>query len=314
MGEVHWRAVAAQTLLLQAWLPSETESSLLPHTWFLSAIVPYWALHDTMLHLVCRLSSSKLLRLALLLCFLPWLALVLVPVALGVPLDWYAVHRWGDSGTALDVLVVFLKFHPLCYGHLYLLGVALAVLTHRKDQRATAGHSAARPYPLSPLEWVASKGAILAMPLLLMIFAIPALRPPAAKLLCRLGGLAPLQGLFLIGLSSECDPIARCLARPAAQAIGAASYPLYIVHFMAFDLWRSGGDDDASRIFFWPFLIIAAHFSLHAIHLPLANERGLNITFRAVMLVCTCSICPLSIWPYARLSRSVGLEVACLRN
>ena len=97
MGEVHWRAVAAQTLLLQAWLPSETESSLLPHTWFLSAIVPYWALHDTMLHLVCRLSSSKLLRLALLLCFLPWLALVLVPVALGVPLEWYAVHRWGHS-------------------------------------------------------------------------------------------------------------------------------------------------------------------------------------------------------------------------
>ena len=95
--------------------------------------------------------------------------------------------------------VVALKFHPACYLHVYVFGVALATCYLRLQKTGAR----------SP--WIVRHGAILGYLMLFLIFACPPLRPPAHKLLCRLGGLAPLQGLLLVGLSGKCC-ITACLA------------------------------------------------------------------------------------------------------
>ena len=105
--------------------------------------------------------------------------------------------------------VVALKFHPACYLHIYVFGVALAALYVRLQQRA----------PRMP--WPIRQGAVIAYVLLSLIFGIPALCPPAHKLLCRLGGLAPLQGLLLMGLSEGCDPVAKLLQSKPLATTGA---------------------------------------------------------------------------------------------
>jgi hypothetical protein len=49
-------------------------------------------------------------------------------MALGVDPEWYAAHKWGATAIPTDIFVIFLKFHPVCYLHLYFIGIALAVL------------------------------------------------------------------------------------------------------------------------------------------------------------------------------------------
>eukprot|EP00937_MAST-01D_sp_MAST-1D-sp2_P005373 g5373.t1 len=51
--------------------------------------------------------------------------------------DWYAFHRTGRYAEAMDALVVFFKFHPLCYLHVFAFGMCLAAARQRrKDAKA----------------------------------------------------------------------------------------------------------------------------------------------------------------------------------
>ena len=142
---------------------------------------------------------------------LPWVVLVLVPMALGVPYpyDWYGTHSWKTSSSWLDIAVVALKYHPLCYFHLYLFGICLAIIFVRHvagRDRAGGGGGGGGGVPL-----LVRNGAVVGYLGLALIFMLPALRPPCHKLLCRLGGLAPLQGLLLLGLANGTDAAARLL-------------------------------------------------------------------------------------------------------
>jgi len=211
-------ALLAQVLLLQAWMPSEAEHALQPHCWFLSSILPYWFLHSKCLSILDARTTRSICVLLVALAALPWVGLVLVPMGLGVPYpyDWYgAHHRWQTSRTWLDMAVVVLKYHPLCYFHLYIFGMCLAILFLR---HGAASRSRAAPWGRVG-SWVVGNGAVLGYLGLALVFSLPALRPPSHKLLCRLGGLAPLQGLLLLGLAHGSDAAARLLQVPATASI-----------------------------------------------------------------------------------------------
>eukprot|EP00121_Abeoforma_whisleri_P001056 Awhi_evm2s939 len=63
-------------------------------------------------------------------------------------------------------------------------------------------------------------GAVLGFAGLYLIFYLsPYLHLPASKLSCRLGALAPLQGLSLIGLAYGMDPLARLLSLKALEPL-----------------------------------------------------------------------------------------------
>jgi peptidoglycan/LPS O-acetylase OafA/YrhL len=147
----------------------------------------------------------------------------MIPAAAGIDEQWYRAHKWKSNSTVIDVLVIMLKFHPLFYLHLYALGVALAcVYRHYQGNFPTLFRS----------------GAVIGYAGLALIFTTPSLIPPAHKLSARLGVLAPLQGLVLLGLAIGEDPIAKLFSWWPLQVLAGYSYAVYIFQFICFDLWQ----------------------------------------------------------------------------
>ena len=66
------------------------------------------------------------LAVTLLLALPPWLAYVLPSALPGGDANWYTAHRHGQMSTPIDALVVLLKFHPVCYLHVFVFGMVLA--------------------------------------------------------------------------------------------------------------------------------------------------------------------------------------------
>merc|ERR1711871_401011 len=92
------------------------------------------------------------------------------------------------------------------------------------------------------LPWLFRHGATLGYVGLALVFFVPGARPPASKLSCRLGLLAPLQGLILLGLSAGEDPISRLFSHSTLERFGEASFAQYVLQFLLFRAW--GVDDD----------------------------------------------------------------------
>lgn len=261
-------ALIAQIFLIQSWLPSETEYALQSQCWFLSAIIPFWLLHQSILTKVERLSTHSIVLLLGWISLLPWLFLVLLPNVLMVPLDWYSTHKWQVVHGWVDVAVVVLKFHPVCYLHIYVFGMALAVLYVRLQQR-----DAGVPWPIR-------HGAVIAYALLFLIFTLPVLCPPARKLLCRLGGLAPLQGLLLLGLSEGHDPIAKLLQSNVFATTGAWSFGIYIFHFEVLALWGGIETGQAGGIGYWMVLLAVAALAHHYVQVPWGTDQRQSMSLR----------------------------------
>jgi hypothetical protein len=197
---------------------------------------------------------------------------------LQVPHNWYIWHRWKAFKDWLDVAVVVLKFHPLCYFHIYLFGVALAAYYLRL--RASRG----------ALPWVLENGAVIAYTLLALGFSIPELCPPSHKLLCRLGGLAPLQGLLLVGLSEGRDPVARLLQHKLFAIAGAWSFGIYILHFEVLALWGGVESGRGAGLGYWVVLLALAALAHHYVQVPWGTDLRLSLALRlgaaGVFVVC----------------------------
>ena len=252
-----WYELFFQGLLGQSLLPWLPENTVQIHCWFLSALLPFWCLFTPVMRggvLKLRTVGSAAAAL-LLLAAPPWLA-VLLPSALeGVDPLWYKAHHTGRSSTAVDLLVITLKFHPLSYLHVFTFGMVLAQL------RALVGHALreAHPSPLArALAPILRHGASMGYLGLLLVFTVPEVRPTSYKLSARLSVLMLPQGLILLGLaplsepepahtSSSCtaeggarrgahDPLTRLFAR-APHAWGNVSYSQYVLQFVAMQLW-----------------------------------------------------------------------------
>jgi len=122
-----WYVGLSQGLLAQSWLPWLPEKSVQLHCWFLSAMVPYWALFDVTLHrFVLPVKRLSTCCVALLLFSLPPWAAYIFPSQVGGRSEWYSTHRTGALVDEVDYLAVTLKFHPICYFHVFIFGMFLA--------------------------------------------------------------------------------------------------------------------------------------------------------------------------------------------
>ncbi|CAK0911599.1 unnamed protein product [Prorocentrum cordatum] len=163
------QALVLQAWLGQAWVPHMTEHVVQMQCWFLSCLVLYWAAFQPLFRRVSGLGLAPALGAILATLALPWLA-VAVPILIGADPLWFNDHSFGHSETALDVAVVFLKFHPLCYLHVFVLGMLLGRL--RLHLERFSGHRAATGLVevMAPFGY-AGLGCI---------FCSPALRVPVA--------------------------------------------------------------------------------------------------------------------------------------
>jgi hypothetical protein len=125
-----WYELIAQGFFLQSWLPWLPERTVQVHCWFLSAMLPYWLSYDVFLHqIVYRITDVRRACLILIVLTLPPWLLYIFPSSLseGDP-QWYSTHKTGALTSATDFGVVILKFHPMCYVHVFIFGMVLARL------------------------------------------------------------------------------------------------------------------------------------------------------------------------------------------
>ena len=249
-----WGPLVAQAFLMQSFSPRLTEQVLQIHCWFLSTMVPYWFAFGPIYKRARRLSLERVVSMLCALAALPWLSLI-VPAMAGPELKpvWWTGHVTGDLCEDSDVWIVFFKFHPISYAHVFIFGVVLAVLRARlAEYNGTAAGGPTPPLALAirrVIRWGASIGYVG----LLLVFCEPSVRPTARKLSARLSILMPLQGLVLIGLSPlpatkqtaefigatgvmPIDPLARLFARAPAW-LGDVSYAQYVFHMLAYYIW-----------------------------------------------------------------------------
>ena len=264
-----------QSWLLQSFLPTATERALQVHCWFLSCMVIYWLSFKTLYTLIREFKIFHTLAFLLLLAIIPWIGTAILPTMIGEPLEWYREHQFGDVGESVDIWTVFVKFHPLCYGHVFFFGMVLSKL--RYDLLEVH-----RNYLSENIKWLWTclqyGCAALGYTGLLLVFNIEEMQPMAYKLSSRLSILMPLQGLVLLGLSMQEDPVATCFKK-VPKIIGDSSYSQYVLQFIAYELWPTRKIGDVS---FFIFLASAAVISVKAIQ---ENARKLWMTTKLSLLV-----------------------------
>jgi len=231
------QALVAQSFLVQAWWPGWTEQALQSHCWFLSAMVFYWFLFKPLSRCLQNFSFGATLATMIALFALPWLVIV-VPVIADQPILWFSAHSWGQTSTLLDLAVVFLKFNPACYLHVFVLGMLLAKLRLLLDEKAKASRNP-RSFCL-PMEFLAPLGYLG----LFLIFALPELRPLGFKLSARLSVLLPLQAAVLLGLAGlPSMPIGRFAQFFAYfNFLENYSYAVYVFQFLGYSVWPERGE------------------------------------------------------------------------
>ena len=119
-----WWIQMSQAVLVQAWTPWTLNTWVMFHCWFLSALVPFWALFDTAFrHMILRLRGiAPALATLALFAALPWVYYT-VTLLVGQPM-WY--QGGPSAGLVYPLFVMLLKYNPLFYVHIFLFGMVLA--------------------------------------------------------------------------------------------------------------------------------------------------------------------------------------------
>lgn len=266
--------------LTQAWAANEITSVLQQQCWFLSCIVPYWFFHQDAYAVARKTKTLVLLIFAALVCLIPLLGFWLIPDLFeDVSSDWYNVesgqplkHLVNNPSFTTMTLRNYLKFHPVFYFHIYLFGIAMAVLMQRREQF----HSS--------IQFIFRYGAVIGLFGLFGVFLLSAVfTVPGYKLSCRLGALAPLQGLYLIGLSLGKDPVARLFGLRVLAPLENLSYAQYIFQFIAFYGWPRNGN----TIDFWIWLTTLSMLGYAWVQKPL---KSASIPYKKQALGAFCTI------------------------
>lgn len=250
--------VVLEAWLGQAWLPFITENTLQMQCWFLSCLVVYWAAFKPLFNGVSKLKNIWQVAAVMTgLYMLPWL-IICVPSLLG-DLEWYEEHTFGHVNSLLDLAVVFLKFHPLCYFHVFLLGMLLAQFRLLLEPYAGVSHVKRMMQVLAPLGYI----------LLLLVYCVPACCPWAPKLSARLSVLLPFQSALLLGLAGlpgrKLPYVAAKVAR--LNVLGDYSYAVYVFQFIMYHLWPTVQVGP----FFFVALAAAAVVAVHLVQNPAQN-------------------------------------------
>ena len=263
--------------LVQAWYPAWTEGAIMPHSWFLSAIVPCWAIHNTLFKMVQGLSTTQLIGMCAVVTMVPFLCFAFTQC-------WWCDHASNHYHSLVDILVVLLKFHPISYLPLYGSGICLAHLLHRwklwtkwSESNATATDTEETTKMLMDIEenisanglrnanyidYVFCYGCSLGVAGLLSSFILARLYHfQGAKLAFRLGCLFPWHALLLIGIAvgSQKDPVRKLFEIKYFQIFGNVSYCQYVFQFIWFHKWSGYISSN-----FWPFCV-ASSIIVHVI-------------------------------------------------
>ena len=221
-----WRA-CTDLLLLQAWNPAWAESAVMPHAWFLSAIVPCWMLHSVIFHRVEVASTRVLLACCAIVSAMPTVVFGILPMTVGC---WWCGHAFGQYESTVDFVVVFLKFHPLAYLPTYICGVISAVLASRWKRAQGASETEDGSLAAAFIGF----GTTFGTAGLLACFAIARNAGfQGAKLGFRLGMLLPFHALLLVGLAvgNAHDPVRRIFEMRLFQEVGSISYSQVCWHW-----------------------------------------------------------------------------------
>jgi len=262
-----WYYLLAQVWLTQAWVPHLTENVLQLHCWFLSCMVLYWIAFLPVAQLVKKMNLTVSVVTLFLLFIPPWFV---IWIGAGLDdLEWYQGHAEGDTETLKDLAVVFLKFNPLCYFHMFLLGMVLMQLRINLTRYAQDLHW--------PMEFLAPFGfAGLAI-----IFCVEDLEPWAYKLSCRLTILAPFQAAIMLGLSGLKGLRLPLIGRLAMRVefLSEYSYGVYMFQFVCYELWPSRQIKGLDFIMFNIFTIATAVAAVELFQRPLTkwwriHEKG----------------------------------------
>jgi len=254
-----------QAWLLQAWVPQVTEHTLNMQCWFLCCLLVYWIFFKVVAKMVADMDLKCVIWTTIGICFLPWL-LVFVPLIQGVDMYWYHEHAFGDTADPVDLWVVFLKFNPLAYAHIFFLGMCLAKLrTLIVLNKDTAGvHSDRQDLPYITLPCVQTLMEVMA-PLgyvgLFLIFCFPAMQPPAAKMSARLSVLLPFQSMVLLGLAGL-PGFQPEVAKWASHLnfLESYAYAVYVYQFICWHMWPEYRVGILFFIFLASCAVIAVHF------------------------------------------------------
>ncbi|KAK3259199.1 hypothetical protein CYMTET_31793 [Cymbomonas tetramitiformis] len=215
-----------QSFLLHSFVPQSLEQTFDMHSWFLSALILYWLgfkfvylrMREASFHVTC----GMLIALAA----IPW-GSVMIPPIIGEDQDWYRYHTYFGTDP-LDIWVLILKFHPLCYIHVFVFGMFLArLLLLINTVRDTIPRA---------LQLMCDYGAVLGYSVILSLFAIFTPGDVYGKISWRLSVLMPFQGLILLGLSLNKDPLSKLFQR-APAVVGEASFVQYMIQFEIYQIW-----------------------------------------------------------------------------
>ena len=295
-----WYELVAQGFFLQSWLPWLPERTVQVHCWFLSAMLPYWLLYDVFLHqIVFRINGMRHAGLVLLLLTLPPWLLYIFPSSLpGGDPQWYSMHKMGTLMSPTDFAVVILKFHPVCYVHVFIFGMVLARLRQLVAEQILTVAEEVRNVPhrtlvlMTMLERLFRFGASFGYIGLLLVFNMKELRPTSYKLSARLSVLMVLQGLVLVGLAPISNPaisnpsgVTKCsfayyvtqrrLRDPvewffshAPSTWGNLSYAQYVMQFVAYSLWPVKRLGVGEVLLFFTFLLAMSQVCCILVALP----------------------------------------------
>jgi len=259
--------LVGQSWLLQALVPQWTEHALQSHCWFLSAMVVYWFAFKPLSRLLEKRTLRQTIGLMVTLFVLPWLS-VAIPWMMGESVTWYKEHSWGETETMLDIAVIIIKFHPLCFFHVFVLGMLLARLRLLLDKTAD---DAGQPMRWRlPLEFVAPAGYLG----LALVFCVKELQPVAFKISTRVGILLPFQALILFGLaglpSLPWPFLSWCVSH--FDFLENYSFAMYVFQFICYSLWPDG--KEVNLFLFLLFLTSTAVVVVHTVQRPVQKWWG----------------------------------------
>ncbi|CAK9063618.1 unnamed protein product [Durusdinium trenchii] len=204
-----WPTLLAQSFLLQAWVPHFTENALQMHCWFLSCLAE--AQQGELRPLWQNLAGN---------------------------------HQFYQTDDFLDIGVIVLKYHPICYFHVFILGMLLAKLRQLLDKKATASphgcFSWRNPYVVA-LQFVAPLGYLA----LLLVFSVQEFQAKAwgYKLSARVSVLLPFQAMILFGLAGLPSLPLPYFSYMFSKMdfLENYSYCVYVFQFLCYAIWPQTG-------------------------------------------------------------------------